>query len=394
MPTPLQSETPTQTSSPQSEAQEVLVTGDEPTLPDGCSPTEVTHLLRRFLEAYNSGDQEQLASFFPIMFQWYADGRRLSGEDVDEDYLFIAWPGDREDLLSHFAERHEQGDRLQLSRVNVIDRSARDVVIHFRLTREADDVKPGADGAKRYVNGRAVFNCLSQKFFNWLMTVTPLAAPESELAPVCPEPPPGTPENALIACSERLFVSEEAGPPTQVEAREVIVTRDDPTLPGGCGPAETARLIMHFLDAYNSSDQELLADMFALYGDRNRWFSDTRGEEVNFTARRQSSLLNYIAHRRQQDDRLQLVAVEVADSSWHGGVDIVFRLTRTANDLGPDGGERYVRGKGAIMCDLQKFMAWSMGTVPPHFPESDLSHVCPDPPDGAPENAVVACARG
>jgi hypothetical protein len=46
------------------------------------------------------------------------------------------------------------------------------------------------------------------------------------------------------------------------------------------------------------------------------------------------------------------------------------------------------------MCDLQKFMAWSMGTVPADYPESDLSRVCSDPPAGTPENAVIVCARG
>lgn len=185
------------------------------------------------------------------------------------------------------------------------------------------------------------------------------------------------------------------------EIQEIIVVRDNPTLPEGCRPTEVAPLIIEFLDAYNRGDQEQLTSFFPRTFE---WYTDAVeadgveiDEEHYFLTRPGSRdvLLNYFAERRPHHDRLQLIEVDVAGPGWHGGADISFTLTREADDIrpGPDGRERYVVGRGTIRCQSQKFWTWSMGTVPPHIAESDLSHVCPEPPDGAPENAVVACAR-
>lgn len=202
----------------------------------------------------------------------------------------------------------------------------------------------------------------------------------------------------LAAVSLLLLAGCSGSMASQAEAQEIIVVRDNPALPEGCSPTEVAQLIMSFLDAYNRGDREQLADFFP---STFEWYSDTIVDSAEDDDKRsfdfsfRNRLLDYVAERHQHGDRLQLVAVNVAGPGWHGGADIAFTLTREANDVrrGPEGRERYAVGGGAIRCQSQKIWAWGMGTAPPDFPESDLSHVCPVPPDGAPENAVVACAR-
>ena len=186
--------------------------------------------------------------------------------------------------------------------------------------------------------------------------------------------------------------------------REVIVTRDDSTLPSGCGPREVAQLIMRFFDAFNNGDQEQL-DRFFGFESGFQWYSVTEGDPSkggrHFVAYNPEDLLAYFAERHQQHERLRLITVDVAGPSWHGGVDIAYFLTRRADDLEPglEGSERIVHGKGAINCEKQQIFVWSMGMpmVDEKQPSGPLWReigLCPDPPAGTPPTAVVACARG
>lgn len=197
-------------SSTQPEVQEVIVTRDERELPEGCSPRKTAELTMRLLDAFNRGDQEQFTQFFPQTFQWYSDGWRteINGVNIDKDHLFVSRPGNREALPNYIAERHQQGDRLQLYKASIIERDQRRALVIFQLFREGDDVEPGVDG-KRYVNGRAMIICDNQTFFSLGMGIAPPNIQESDLARMCPEPPADAPENAVIACSELIYVPEE-----------------------------------------------------------------------------------------------------------------------------------------------------------------------------------------
>jgi hypothetical protein len=138
-------------SSTQPEVQEVIVTRDERELPEGCSPRKTAELTMRLLDAFNRGDQEQFTQFFPQTFQWYSDGWRteIKGVNIDKDHLFVSRPGNREALPNYSAERHQQGDRLQLYKASMIERDHRRALVIFQLFREADDVEPGVDGSGR-----------------------------------------------------------------------------------------------------------------------------------------------------------------------------------------------------------------------------------------------------
>lgn len=181
---------------------EVIVSRDDPGLPEGCSPAEVAQLIMNFLDAYNNGDQEQIAQFFPNTFEWYSDGVVVNGVEVDQDHYFLTRPGSRDDLLSYAAERHQHGDRMELLQVNVVGPSWHGGAdFSFRLTREADDVQPKSEGQVRYVEGFGAIRCRTQKFWVWSLGMRSPKFLESELLGVCPDPPPDTAENAVIACA-------------------------------------------------------------------------------------------------------------------------------------------------------------------------------------------------
>jgi hypothetical protein len=45
-------------------ATKVIVTSDDPSLPDGCRPRQVAELVIDFIDAFNRGDQERLSRLF------------------------------------------------------------------------------------------------------------------------------------------------------------------------------------------------------------------------------------------------------------------------------------------------------------------------------------------
>lgn len=72
-------------------------------------------------------------------------------------------------------------------------------------------------------------------------------------------------------------------------------------------------------------------------------------------------VLPYFAARHEKGEQLKLKKLEVNAGSWHGGIDIVFNVQRTAKDL-PwtiDAG-----GKGMINCAKRTISVWSMGSAP------------------------------
>ena len=184
-------------------------------------------------------------------------------------------------------------------------------------------------------------------------------------------------------------VSSTATPLSTPLNDEIIVTEDSPALPPGCTAAQVARLIVDFLDAYNRGDQDQLAQSFS-FGSSFKWYSDSyrlNGRRQHVAAYTQQDLLAYFSSRHQQDEHLQLLMVDVAGPSWHGGVDIVYVLRRTADDIAFSAGQGiFVQGKGAIDCKQRKIFVWSMAAHTPPWP-------CPTPTGWKPGTTTVACAR-
>jgi hypothetical protein len=136
-----------------------------------------------------------------------------------------------------------------------------------------------------------------------------------------------------------------------------VTITGDPNLPDGCNsPHDTAALISNFLDAFNRGDSTELGRFF---GTDLMWYSVTEPER-NFVAYNKDELLKYFKGRHAHHERLQLVSIEVRGPSWHGGVDIVYALTRKADDLGLQG--QSLSGKGAVSCGDRTIFVWSMGS--------------------------------
>jgi len=179
----------------------------------------------------------------------------------------------------------------------------------------------------------------------------------------------------------------------------VIVTRDDPSLPAGCRPRQTAGLIMNFFEAFNRGDQERLSRFFVpyypipgLYG-----VSEDRGSR-GFGTQSRDELLRYFAERHKQGERLQLLKVDVGKGWESGTANITFVITRKAGDLKPGlgGPDRVAMGKGGIDCKKQRIVVWQMGMEMPEYDKRIISPYygsCKEPPGWKPGEAVIACAR-
>ena len=129
-------------------------------LPAGCGPREVAHLIARFFDAFNRGDQDALAA---VVFrsplpgvgpsQWYSVAEAGAPP-------FAAY--DLDAFLAYAAERHRRHERLRLVAVSVSGpgwHGGAGVV--YALTRHADERprwpswpggggrRPGADGGRQ-----------------------------------------------------------------------------------------------------------------------------------------------------------------------------------------------------------------------------------------------------
>jgi hypothetical protein len=199
-------------------ATKVIVTSDDPSLPDGCRPRQVAELVISFIGAFNRGDQERLSRLFFISegpsppdfseeryypWSWYsvsevgAEGKIESG--------FVTY--DQGEMLRYFAERHRQGERLELIKVSATQAGLLgeegNVGIVYVLTRHARDLDPGLGGPSRIAFGKGAINCASQRIFTWSMEMRARETRTARQAAgwLCTDPPGWKPGAAVVACA-------------------------------------------------------------------------------------------------------------------------------------------------------------------------------------------------
>jgi hypothetical protein len=142
-----------------------------PTIAD-CDRAIVGDVVRAFIEAFNRGDQEGLARVFPAhgtddghpwngdpsQLRWFTLVRAAPSKGVDALNLY-----NREALLSYFAERHAQGERMRLLElvVNPAAGITNGPAINFRITRTA------ADLPEQTFFGKGGVNCVQRTIFLW-----------------------------------------------------------------------------------------------------------------------------------------------------------------------------------------------------------------------------------
>ena len=177
---------------------------------------------------------------------------------------------------------------------------------------------------------------------------------------------------------------------------EIAVTSNSNASPDGCGPGEIARLVVDFFDAYNRGAEEELANFFE---PTFQWYSDSitpnqpTDEDNSLTTSNRSDLLEYFVERHEQHERLRLISIDTRYDGDRGLIQVSYLLIRQADDYktGPDGPERLVFGKGAILCPAKKIFVWSIGDPVDTEDQPPFGPLCPEPPIGTSRDAVIAC---
>ena len=198
--------------------EEVIVTSDDPALPEGCRPRVVAGLLIRMVDAFNHGREEELSSSFFISegpsppdfspmgyrpWSWYSSTRTGEGGRVTGDFT----TSDQSELLDYFARRHRQGETMRLLKVSLTQtgllESESNVGFVYVSTRKAPDLDPDLGGPAGIAYGKGSLNCENLRVFTWNMNMRAHEdRTEREAAAwLCEDPPGWRPGEAVVACT-------------------------------------------------------------------------------------------------------------------------------------------------------------------------------------------------
>jgi hypothetical protein len=114
---------------------------------------------------------------------------------------------DQGELLRYFAERHGQGERLELLKVSATQDGLLDeegnVGFVYVLTRDAEDLEPELGGPDRIATGKGAINCASRRIFVWSMEMRAQETRSAREAAgwLCSDPPGWRPGKAVVACA-------------------------------------------------------------------------------------------------------------------------------------------------------------------------------------------------
>lgn len=195
----------------------VIVTSDDPSLPDGCHPRQVADLVISFVDAFNNGDQATLSRIFFLSegpsppdfaersydpWSWYTVGKIEPGGKIVSGFVTY----DQGDLLRYFADRHRKGERLRLLKLSLTRTGLLgmedNVGFVYVLIRDARDLEPGLGGPARIAYGQGAMNCTHRRIFAWRMDMRAGDdRTEREAANwLCTNPPGWKPGEAVVAC--------------------------------------------------------------------------------------------------------------------------------------------------------------------------------------------------
>lgn len=199
-------------------ATKIIVTSEDPSLPDGCSPRRAARLVSDFVGAFNRGDGAALSRIFFISegpsppdfsdasiypWSWYSVSEIGNGGRIEAGFTTY----DQRDLLRYFARRHDRGEHLRLLKVGLTGPGMLgergNVGFVFVLTRKADDLEAGMGGPDGVVVGKGAMNCSSRRIFAWSMDMRRGETRDSRAAArwLCSNPPGWNPGDAVIACA-------------------------------------------------------------------------------------------------------------------------------------------------------------------------------------------------
>lgn len=130
--------------------------------------------------------------------------------------------------------------------------------------------------------------------------------------------------------------------------------------PDGCGVVDVGRLVVGFLDVFNSGTIGGRVDEFIAPENRFGWFSvEGVGERLNSDASDRATLGAYLQERADAGERLRLVAMATEYELARNVTHLAYNVKRKPETSGI---AAVVVGKGAVDCESGRIMAWSMGT--------------------------------
>jgi hypothetical protein len=196
----------------------------------------------------------------------------------------------------------------------------------------------------------------------------------------------------------------QADPLPAVSGTDVVVSRDDGTLPQRCGVERAGSVIAGFFDAYSRGDSRAAARRWLPRPGRRidgvpesnprrfQWYSITevfgKGSlDRHFAAYKRARLRRHVARRAGFDDVMRLRELLVHFDKARDLVHFELRVERTAADV--PAGQPVVDGKGALHCSRLRLTAMSLA----HTRAAPPAPLCPARPEGAPPDAAVACTR-
>ena len=200
------------------EPTEVIVTSDDAPLPEGCHPRQVAELVVGFVDAFNSGDRDQLSRIFFVAdgpsppdfaasdyqpWSWFTVSKIDASGKIESNFVTY----DQGELLRYFARRHGKGERLQLLKVSLTQTGLLgiedNVGFVFVLSRRAEDLAPGLGGPARIASGEGAVNCKNRRIFALRMDMREedSRTQREAAAWLCADPPGWKPGDAVVACA-------------------------------------------------------------------------------------------------------------------------------------------------------------------------------------------------
>ena len=173
------------------------------------------------------------------------------------------------------------------------------------------------------------------------------------------------------------------------EEREIVVTREDPSLPEGCGVKRAAEGLLSFTEALSEGDLEALDGILSaenVFGRVAIPGPDALTDETNID---RQAVMSYFESRFSHNESLRLtnVVIETEVQSQRGPTVVVsFFAIRRADDIN---GAQAFRGEATFVCPAGDILGLVGG--PPH-PTEPIESWCPtESPASA--DVVIACTR-
>lgn len=187
--------------------------------------------------------------------------------------------------------------------------------------------------------------------------------------------------------------SRDPIPPSQErDEREVVVTREDPSLPDGCGVRETTETLLSFTEGFSQGDLAAVDDAFS---EADSFFYVGIAHPHGLTGETEApvdrvAVMAYLESRMARSESYRLTSlmldaeIKPRDPQARAGVRVHFVVTRRAEDIDSS---LVFRGWAQLDCpagDIYLMELW------PLHPSEDIESWCSD--SDSDENAVIACS--